>query len=81
MALFNLQFYAPAVQTFMPSENLQTHWFYTNYIPLQRTWVHPEKGSRKFPEGVPGILGMFEGKRRKKKRNYTQSLIHARFQD
>ena len=69
MALFNLQFYAPAVQTFMPSENLQTHWFYTSYIPLQRTWVHPEKRKPKISRrSARNIRNVWREKEKKKEK-------------
>jgi hypothetical protein len=34
----NLHFHVAAIETFMPSDNLQTHWLYTSYILLQRHW-------------------------------------------
>jgi len=38
----------------MPLDNLQTHWFYTSYIPLQTLMcIHriTKKGSQKIPRG------------------------------
>lgn len=48
----------------MPLDNLQTHWFYTSYIPLQILMcIHriAKKGSQKNSPRRAGILGMFEG--------------------